>query len=43
MTTAFYFLDLVEVSRLFSGTMRQATYDWWIVAMDQTRNRRWPK
>ncbi|MDD4985629.1 MAG: hypothetical protein PHQ43_07560 [Dehalococcoidales bacterium] len=42
VTTALYFLDLVEVSRLFSGTMRSATYDWWIVAMDRTRNYRWP-
>ena len=43
MPTAFFFLDLVEISRLFSGTMRQVTYDWWIVAQDQTRDRRWPK
>jgi hypothetical protein len=43
MTTAFHFLELIEVSRLFSGAMRQVTYDLWIVFMDQTRNRRWPR
>jgi hypothetical protein len=43
MTTAFHFLDLIEVSRLFTGAMRTETYLIWIGAMDQTRNRRWFK
>ena len=43
MPTAFFYLDLVDVSRLFSGTMRTETYLLWIGAMDRTRNRRWFK
>lgn len=41
MTTALYFLDLIEISRLFSGTMRTETYLLWIAVMDQTRDYRW--
>ena len=43
MTTALYFLSLVWASLLSSGLMNQETYDRYIVAMDRTRDYRWPK
>lgn len=43
MTTALYFLDLIEISRLFSGSMRTETYLIWIASMNRTRDYRWPK
>ena len=44
MTTSLYFLSLVWASAgLSSGNMNQPTYDRWIIAMDRTRDYRWPR
>lgn len=42
MTTALYFLSLVWASRLLPTYMSQETYGRYRLAMDRTRDYRWP-